>query len=251
MTTSPARMSGLLAAAIATSALGAALYFQHVLGYQPCQLCLWQRWAYFLGIPVALAAALSGRRDLLILFALMFAANALLGLYHAGIEWKFWEGPSTCSAGAVAASSGNLLQDLKNVRIVPCDSAPWRFLGLSFAGWNMAISAALAGLAAFGSRRPCPPLPFTGEDDSRPGGRERGEWRVRKRRQQASCWPSPRSADALSTLSRFAGEGCYPQIDLISARSAGARSSRSSPYATFAARNPIFDPQSKIRPSNS
>lgn len=141
------------------AALGAALYFQYWLGYVPCALCLWQRWAYYLGIPLALALALmaaAGQGRILVrlglwLLALAFAANAVLGLYHAGIEWGFWPGPATCASGAVGPSSGNLLQDLRNTRIVPCDAAPWRFAGLSFAGWNMVISAGLALVAGLGA----------------------------------------------------------------------------------------------------
>jgi disulfide bond formation protein DsbB len=155
----PAR-TALLIALIAAAALGAALYFQYALGYQPCALCMRERIPYYLGIPLAAALAIGGPRlprgvmlGGLVLLALMFAANAVLGLYHAGIEWKFWEGPASCSAGAAAASSGNLLGDLQKVRIVPCDSAPWDFLGLSFAGWSMVISAAIAVLATASVRR--------------------------------------------------------------------------------------------------
>lgn len=147
------RLSGLVVALAAAGALAAAYYFQYALGYQPCQLCLLQRWAYFVGIPLAVLAALTGHRGLLILVALIFAGNAVFGLYHAGIEWDFWAGPASCGAGAASPSSGNLMQDLQRVRIVPCDAAPWRFLGLSFAGWNMALCAGFAVMAAFGVRR--------------------------------------------------------------------------------------------------
>lgn len=147
------RSAATLVALGGAAALATAWYFQYVLGYQPCALCLWQRWPYYIGIPLAALAALTGRRDLLLLAGLLFAGNALLGLYHAGIEWKFWAGPASCSGGAARVGSGNLLQDLQHIRIVPCDAAPWRFLGLSFAGWNMAICAGLAAVAAFGLRR--------------------------------------------------------------------------------------------------
>ena len=153
MTSPLPRMSGLLVAAIATGALGAALYFQHVLGYQPCQLCLWQRWAYYAGVPLALVAAMTGSRTLLWLVALVFAANAVFGVYHAGIEWDFWAGPSSCGAGTATVGGGNLLEDLKNTRIVPCDEATWRMFGLSFAGWSAVVCTACAAVAAFGTRR--------------------------------------------------------------------------------------------------
>jgi disulfide bond formation protein DsbB len=153
-----ARRSAALIALIGAAALGAALWFEHALGYVPCALCLWQRWAYYIGIPLALLLA-SGvlPRGMVaagfIILALVFAANGTLGVWHAGIEWKLWAGPSACSAGAAGPSSGSLIEDLKATRIVPCDAAAWRFLGLSFAGWNAVVSAAIAVLAAKAARR--------------------------------------------------------------------------------------------------
>ena len=150
--TSPLRTAGWSVAAIALATLLTAFYFQHVLGYQPCQMCLWQRWAYYAGIPLAIIAALTGRRELLLAAAALFAANAVLGGFHAGVEWDLWEGPASCGQGAVS-SSGNLLEDLKTIRVVPCDAAAWRFLGLSFAGWSAVICAVLAAIAVCGARR--------------------------------------------------------------------------------------------------
>src|SRR5262245_42623517 len=116
------RNASLLVALGAFAALATAYYFQYVLGYVPCQLCLWQRSPYYIGIPLAPIAALTGRRELLVLAGLVFAANAALGLYHAGVEWQFWAGPASCGQGAATASSGNLIEDLqKGQHIVPCD----------------------------------------------------------------------------------------------------------------------------------
>jgi disulfide bond formation protein DsbB len=147
------RNAALLVAFGAAATLGVAFYFQYALGYAPCQLCLWQRWAYYIGIPLALIAAFTDCRRLLLLVALAFAANAAFGLYHAGVEWQFWAGPSTCGAGSDSAASGNLIDNLQTTRIVPCDRASWRFLGLSFAGWSMVICAALALAALAGTKR--------------------------------------------------------------------------------------------------
>ena len=146
------RTTALSVAALALAALLTAFYFQHVLGYQPCQMCLWQRWAYYAGIPIAVIAALTDRREFLLVVAALFAANAVLGGFHAGVEWDLWEGPASCGQGAVS-SSGNLLEDLKTIRVVPCDAASWRFLGLSFAGWSAVICAGLAALALAGARK--------------------------------------------------------------------------------------------------
>jgi disulfide bond formation protein DsbB len=83
--------------------------------------------------------------------SLAFLANAGVGVYQAGAEWKFWDPPATCASPAELPTF-----DLKTMNLdrVPatCGVASWRFLGLSFAGWNAVVSAGLAagaGLAAF------------------------------------------------------------------------------------------------------
>jgi len=138
----------------------AALVFQHGFGYRPCALCLWQRWPYYAGLPLAalaLAAALAGRRGAaragLGLLALVFLASAGLGAYHAGVEWGWFLGPSDCGGAPAPSAAGmpDFLRQLESVRVVSCTEAAWRLLGLSMAGWNALISlglAALAGLAA-------------------------------------------------------------------------------------------------------
>ena len=78
-------------AVIAAAALGGAWFFQLVLGIQPCPLCLEQRYAYYLAIPlaiiVAIAAARHAPRSLLYLglavLAVAALGNAVLGGYHA------------------------------------------------------------------------------------------------------------------------------------------------------------------------
>ena len=78
------------------------------------------------------------------------AAGAALAAYHAGIEWQWWQGPQACAGGT--GPSGTL-PDLSGARIIRCDEAPWRFLGLSFAGWNAVISLLLAAIALNGARQ--------------------------------------------------------------------------------------------------
>jgi disulfide bond formation protein DsbB len=80
-------------------------------------------------------------------------ANAVLGGYHAGVEWGFWPGPTDCSGTPDFSRGGSLLIKLENVQVVRCDEVQWRFLGLSLAGYNVLISLALAGLAAWGAVR--------------------------------------------------------------------------------------------------
>ncbi|MBI3433653.1 MAG: disulfide bond formation protein B, partial [Proteobacteria bacterium] len=93
-----------------------------------------------------------GAALLFVVVALAFLANAALGVYHAGVEWKWWAGPQDCS-GPVAGlgAAANMLARMQATSLVRCDEAPWRFLGLSLAGYNALISAALAAVAALGA----------------------------------------------------------------------------------------------------
>jgi disulfide bond formation protein DsbB len=108
-----------------------------------------------LGALVALAATRDAPRPLLVIglaiLALAALGNAGLGVYHAGVEWKFWQGPTDCT-GEIGnlGSAGNLLERLDTVKVIRCDEVQWRFLGLSLAGYNVLISLAMAALAGWG-----------------------------------------------------------------------------------------------------
>lgn len=146
----PASALAILVLLTATAVILAALAFEHIGGYDPCPLCLQQRYAYYLGIP-ALVAALALLRmprpqaaaAILLAVGIGFVANAGLGIYQAGAEWKLWDPPATCGASATLPSSDLKTLDLDRVPAL-CGVASWRFLGLSFAGWNAVSSALLA-----------------------------------------------------------------------------------------------------------
>ncbi len=153
------------AAAIAIAVAGAAAIlgawvFQYGLGLKPCPLCLEQRYAYYFAIPLAVMVALGdqvGASRKVLLVALVAIAlgmlwNAGLGVYHSGVEWKWWPGPQECS-GALddLGSAGSLVDRLRSISVVRCDEAAWRFLGLSLAGYNALISVLLAAIAAWGA----------------------------------------------------------------------------------------------------
>lgn len=140
-----------------------ALGFEHIGRYVPCALCLLQRWPYYIGIPIAVLAVLSSAmkappvvtRTLLLLAGLAMLVGAGMGVYHAGVEWKFWEGPATCatSADAITKNAGDLLNEINAQHGPSCTDASLRVLGLSFAGWNVITSVVLAGIAVFGATR--------------------------------------------------------------------------------------------------
>lgn len=155
----PALTAALAITAVAVATLAGAWFFQLVLDIRPCPLCLEQRYAYYLAIPlgalVALAAAKDAPRAVLAAgLALLAAAalgNAVLGTYHAGVEWKFWQGPTDCTGPiGILGSAGDLLARLDTVKVIRCDEVQWRFLGLSLAGYNVLISLLMAAIAAWG-----------------------------------------------------------------------------------------------------
>jgi disulfide bond formation protein DsbB len=164
-TAEPERTAPVAAAALAIAVVGAATllgawYFQYVLHYQPCPLCLEQRIPYYVGVPLALIVALAAKfaapRPVLIAgfaaLALAMAIGAMLAAYHAGVEWHFWPGPQECSGDPNFGRTGSLIEQLDTVIVVRCDEAAWRLFGVSLAGYNVAISVALAGVALLGLR---------------------------------------------------------------------------------------------------
>jgi disulfide bond formation protein DsbB len=146
---------------MALASISSAWFFELALGYAPCKLCLLQRWPYYIALPVGLGAYLAGGwsgklgRSLLVAFVLIFVVSAVLGAYHAGVEWKFWAGPTDCSGRLTDGPSTvlDLRKSLQSVKVVRCDDAPLRILGLSFAGWNVIVSVLIAGMAVFSTRQ--------------------------------------------------------------------------------------------------
>ncbi len=158
----PALTAALAVAVIAAATLAGAWFFQLVLDIQPCPLCLEQRYAYYLAVPLGALVALAAARDAprgvvmagLALLALATLANAGLGTYHAGVEWGFWKGPTECTGPLIdLGKAGNLLQRLDTVKVIRCDEVQWRFLGLSLAGYNVLISLLMAAIAGWGMAR--------------------------------------------------------------------------------------------------
>ncbi len=137
--------------------------FQTFAHLSPCELCLKQREGYWIAMGIATAGLvwrqfLPGKigpfdptRLIAILLALAFLAETALAVYHAGVEWKFWPGPASCSGGATRVDPAELERLLSGAKmsIPQCDKPAWVFLGLSMAGWNALAAAALsAGSAA-------------------------------------------------------------------------------------------------------
>jgi disulfide bond formation protein DsbB len=142
----------LAAFVLGLAAILGALGSEHIGGLSPCALCLEQRWAYYWGLPLLAAILVFWNRLPLTVWylamaivAVIFIWGAYMGAYHAGVEWGFWPGPTSC-AGTGAAIDFNQLNDINAARIVPCDVVQFRFLGISLAGFNALISLAIVAL---------------------------------------------------------------------------------------------------------
>lgn len=142
--------------------VGSALGFEHIGGYIPCALCLIQRNPYYIGVGVGALAVLSSvfrlppvvTRGLFAIIAVLMIVSIGLGAYHAGVEWKFWEGPASCTIGATGGEAPvNVLEALNSTKAPSCTEATLRVLGLSFAGWNVLTSAVLAAIALWATFR--------------------------------------------------------------------------------------------------
>ena len=164
----PVAVAGIAIAVLGCMTMAGFFFFQYVLGYPPCPLCLEQRYAYYVSVPLAamvlLGLSVGSSRKVMTLALLAIAVamlwNAGLGAYHSGVEWHWWPGPQDCS-GAIPnfSAGGSLLDQINRQRVVRCDEAAWRFLGLSLAGYNVLISLTLAvialpGVAAAWKSRP-------------------------------------------------------------------------------------------------
>lgn len=150
--------------AVSAATLAGAWAFQLIGGLDPCPMCLVQRWAYYAVIPVCLAILFLRRgsadstlsRAALGLCGLAILAGGVYGAYHAGVEWKWWPGPETCTGTGVFSGDADGLPDLGAPPVVPCDEAPWRLFGISLAGYNVLISLGLVAFCGWALKRKSP-----------------------------------------------------------------------------------------------
>jgi disulfide bond formation protein DsbB len=138
------RLARIAALAVPAALLAGAYIAQYVFGLPPCEMCWWQRYPHFLALALALIAFLRPQATLLVwLAAGAIAVSGLIGAYHAGVEYKWWEGMTACTA-TPAATSAEALEAILNAPLVRCDVAPWSLFGISLAGWNFLISLTAA-----------------------------------------------------------------------------------------------------------
>ncbi|HET7605367.1 MAG TPA: disulfide bond formation protein B [Sphingomicrobium sp.] len=147
----PAGSARLIALLLPLALLGGALGSQYLGGLYPCEMCYWQRWPH--GVAILLAAlaftapAASARsRTLVLLAALAIAVSGAIGVYHAGVEAKIFQGFTQCTALAKGGTTEELLRQITHAPLIRCDEVQFRFLGISMAGWNAILSLGGAAL---------------------------------------------------------------------------------------------------------
>jgi disulfide bond formation protein DsbB len=144
-----------LLAALGSAALLAGAFLFQALGYAHCQMCVWQRYPHAIAIGLGALALWLQAGVLLALGALAACVTAGIGVFHAGVEQGWWQGPTACSGGGVDSLSPDALFDqIMAAPLVRCDEIPWELFGLSMAGWNALISFFLAALWIAALRRP-------------------------------------------------------------------------------------------------
>ena len=143
----------LLAAGGSAALLLGAFGFQYLGGLAPCKLCLWQRWPHGAAVLMGGLALAYYRPIFLWLGALAADATGLIGVYHTGVERGWWEGPDTCTSGAISGlSTDELMAQIMAAPVIRCDEVPWEMLGLSMASWNAVASFGLAAIWIFAAR---------------------------------------------------------------------------------------------------
>lgn len=133
----------LLALLLPAALLAGALGSQYWGGLYPCEMCLWQRWPHYGALALALAAiALAGNpasRPLVLLAGIAVVSSGLIGVFHAGVEYGWWEGLTRCAAAA-GGSGRDILAEIMAAPMIRCDEVQWSLFGISLAGWNAIFS---------------------------------------------------------------------------------------------------------------
>ena len=135
--------------------LAGAFAFQYIGGLAPCVLCLWQRWPHGAAVIIGVIALILGWRILAGFGAIAAATSAGIAAFHVGVEQKWWEGLTSCTAGSIEGiSTADLLNpDVIVAAPVRCDAIAWALMGVSMAGWNMILSGILIGVWLLAARR--------------------------------------------------------------------------------------------------
>ena len=150
-----ARLARVLALAVPALLLGGAYVAEYGFGLYPCEMCWWQRYPHFAALALAGLAFLAAPARLWTgLAALAILVSAGIGAFHAGVEYKWWPGITSCARIVPSDPGASPLEAIMNTPMISCDEPQWALLGISLAGLNFLIAAAggLAVLALLASK---------------------------------------------------------------------------------------------------
>jgi len=144
-----------LALAVPVALLAGALGSQYLGGLYPCEMCHWQRWPHYAAVPLALLAIIlrdkSAGTLLLWLAAAAIFVSGAIGIFHAGVEYGWWEGLTRCAMSP--SGGGDFLADIMATPVISCDQPQWTLFGISLAGFNAIISIGAAMVIAWLTRK--------------------------------------------------------------------------------------------------
>tara|TARA_B100001250_G_C19695256_1_gene742208 strand:+ start:253 stop:738 length:486 start_codon:yes stop_codon:yes gene_type:complete len=127
-------------------ALISAYFIQYSLGYQPCNLCIYERFPYFLAILIVLINYKYNKfeKQLLILLIITFFIATVMSLYHLGIEQGFIQESLLCDLkkGADIIDKNEILKQLQQ-KSISCKDVTFKIFGLSLTSYNIIISLLL------------------------------------------------------------------------------------------------------------
>ena len=152
--TASLRRARILAVLVPALLLAGAWAFQLVGKLFPCEMCHWQRWPHYAALAFALLSFVAGgprtTRTLVAGAAALVCVSGLIGVFHAGVEYHWWQGITACTQtiSTTGLSTDQALRDLLAAPIVRCDAAQWALFGVSLAGWNAILSLIGAAMIA-------------------------------------------------------------------------------------------------------
>jgi disulfide bond formation protein DsbB len=120
--------------------LCSAYFIQYILGHQPCNLCLIERFPYFLSVIFI-------SKILVFFIILFFIFGFFVSFYHVGIEKGIFSESLVCDLTGKknSLSAQELLKELESKKI-SCKDITFRFFGLSLATLNTLISLTLSAI---------------------------------------------------------------------------------------------------------
>lgn len=139
----PLRTAHWLVLLVPAALLGGAYLGQYGFGLYPCEMCWWQRYPHFVALALGLIGLVRPSRGLVTLGALAILVSGLIGAYHAGVEYRWWEGLTACTASATSGAADPLAA-IWDAPIIRCDDVQWSLFGISLAGFNFLISTGAA-----------------------------------------------------------------------------------------------------------